>query len=39
MIISISKLSKGLFWVAPRHFLSLDQRNKKYVMESPEFPE
>jgi hypothetical protein len=38
-VISISKLSKGLFWVAPRQFLSLDWRNKKYVMESPEFPE
>lgn len=33
-----SKITMGLYWVAPTHFLNLDQRNTWYIYESGKMP-
>lgn len=34
-----SKITMGLYWIAPTHFLNLDQRNKWYIYESGKMPD
>lgn len=33
-----SKITMGLYWIAPTHFLNLDQRNTWYIYESGKIP-
>lgn len=33
-----SKITMGLYWIAPTHFLNLDQRNTWYIYESGKMP-
>ena len=33
-----SKITMGLYWIAPTHFLNLDQRNTWYIYESGKLP-
>lgn len=33
-----SKITKGLYWIAPNSFLNLDSRNQWYIFESGKFP-
>ena len=35
---SNSKITMGLYWIAPTHFLNLDKRNKWYIYESGKMP-
>ena len=34
-----SKITMGLYWIAPTHFLNLDQRNTWYIYESGKMPD
>lgn len=34
-----SKITMGLYWIAPTHFLNLDKRNKWYIYESGKMPD
>lgn len=34
-----SKITMGLYWIAPTHFLNLDQRNTWYIYESGKLPD
>ena len=34
-----SKITMGLYWIAPTHFLNLDKRNKWYIYESGRMPD
>ena len=34
-----SKITMGLYWIAPDTFLNLDSRNKWYIYESEQMPE
>lgn len=33
-----SKITMGMYWIAPNSFLNLDQRNTRYIYESGEMP-
>ena len=37
--VALAKITMGLYMMFPRHFISLDAKNKRYIYESSDFPQ